>query len=520
MIIFQKVLKSRVLLISIAVAVLLIGTAAMLFIWKPWEQDLELRAAGEAEAVMTTKITVYDGIWNPTRYSDELYYPIGITLLGGDIVVADSKCDRIKIIDGDRNVRVGLPGQFGLSYNDSGALVDGFRENAMFMKPAGVFACPDGNVIIADTGNHVIRMMDDEYVITIAGNGISGFSDGAEGSAQFSSPRSAVMCFDGYIYVADTMNHVIRRIDKNGYVSVFAGEPQESGFADGSLAEARFNEPSGLYIDTSGALYVADSANHAIRLIENGMVTTIAGRPGELDRFTGYHQGGYVDGENENARFNFPRDVALMPDDSILVADSMNHAIRLITPDETLTLVGNGTAGQFYASAENLKMTRPEGVCTDGQMLFISDSLNNRVLAVPLTEHILEGRPSRIRMLADTGVSTTSRYSYHGDIRVYIGDQWVDMGRVPPWNTADSIYVPIRPLFEALGATVTLDERTNTITISIKGQDTVLASDVDYFILRGIAVTTIEEIERLFPYTFEWFPEFSVIALHVPGYLR
>ena len=94
------------------------------------------------------------------------------------------------------------------------------------------------------------------------------------------------------------------------------------------------------------------------------------------------------------------------------------------------------------------------------------------------------------------------------------------MGRVAPWNTADAIYVPIRPLFEALGAIVSLDERTNTLTISIQEWDTVLALDIDYFILRGIAVTTIEEVERLFPHTFEWFPEFSTIALHVPRDLR
>ena len=198
----------------------------------------------------------------------------------------------------------------------------------------------------------------------------------------------------------------------------------------------------------------------------------------------------------------------------------MNHAVRKITPTETHTLVGNGVAGQFYASAENLRITEPSGVATDGETLFISDTSNNRVLEVPLNERIMAGRPSREKLLADTGLTTDSRYAYTGDIRVFIDDRRVDMGRVAPWNTPDSIFVPIRPLFEALGASVTVDERTHVLTISVQEQDTVLRLDIDYFILRGVAVTTIEEIDRLFPYVLEWFPEFSLITLHIPFDLR
>jgi len=514
-------LKRKKFLILLAFAFLFISTAIVLLVLRPWsEESYSMRTTGEAEAVMTTKITVLDGLWEPTRHSDELYYPIGLAMLDGNIVVADSKCDRIQILNNDKNRRIGSPGQFGYSYRDSGALIDGYREHAMFMKPSSVFVCPAGSVIIADTNNHAIRRMDDEFVITIAGNGTAGFSDGIEGQAQFNHPRSAVMCPDGFIYVADTLNHVIRRIDSIGAVTVYSGSPQESGFVDGSLSDARFFEPSGLCIDADGVIYIADSANHAIRKIENGIVSTIAGVPGDIDRNSGYHIGDYVDGDNKLARFNFPRDITLLSNGDLVVADSLNHAVRLINPDGTRTIAGNGMAGQFYLSAENLKITRPEGIYANGETLYISDSYNNRVLAVPLTERILEGRPSRSQMLTETGISTTSRYSYQGDIRIFIGDKWVDMGRVAPWNTADAIFVPIRPLFEALGATVWLDERTDTLTITINEQDTILALDIDYFILRGVAVTTMEEIERLFPHTIEWFPEFSTIALHVPDDLR
>jgi len=507
----------------LAGAVLFVGVIIGLLIWRPWANRDMRRITGEAEAVMTTKIVVHDGIWDSTRYTDEFYYPKGIALKDGKIVVADHMCDRIQILGGDRNTRIGMPGQYGLSYRDSGAFVDGYRENAMFMKPVGVSVGADGTLIIADSGNHVIRRINDEFVITIAGTGYAGFSDGKESEAQFNTPRAAVESPDGSIYVADTLNHVIRRIDREGNVTVFAGKPGVSGYMDGNLHEALFFEPLGICIDSNGVIYIADSANHAVRRIENGIVTTIAGRPGDIDIQTGYPEGGYTDGINTEVKFNFPRDVALLDNPQgtfILVADSLNHAIRVITPTDTFTLVGNGMAGQFYKSAENLRMTEPSGVATDGETLFIADTSNNRVLEVPLTERIMAGRPSRERLLADTGMTIDSQYAYTGDIRVFIDDQRVDMGRVAPWNTADSIFVPIRPLLEALGATVTLDERTHVLTISVQEQDTVLRLDVDYFILRGVAVTTIDEIERLFPYVFEWFPDFSLIALHIPFDLR
>ena len=516
----QKTKKKLILILPIA-AVLIAGAAVTFFLWKPWTDDAPaLTTTAYAEAVATTKVKIYDGVWDPQRYTDELYYPVGVAVYDENLIIADSMCDRIQIIDGDKNKRIGIPGQYGFSYFDSGALIDGYRENAMFMKPAGVAVAPGGGVIICDTGNNVIRRMDDEFVVTVAGNGYSGFKDGKEVDARFNAPRAAVADADGVIYVADTMNHCIRRIDQDGNVTLFAGNPEEPGWRDGAPLDAMFHEPSGVAISPSGEIYIADSANHCIRKIANGAVTTIAGAPGDIDRTTGYPAGGYIDGSSETARFNFPRDVALTPDGSILVADAMNHAIRLIERGATRTLAGNGMAGQFYASAENLALTRPEGICVDGGMLYISDTVNNRVVSIPLSDRVMEGRPSRDEMLKTSGVTTDSRYSYHGDIRIYIDNERVNMGRVQPWNTSDTIYVPIRPLFEALGAVVTLDETTNILDITIAEKDTLLYLNEDYFIMKGVAVTTIDEIVRLFPYTFEWFPEFSLIALHIPSDLR
>lgn len=479
-------------------------------------EEAQIATTGKAEAVMTTKTTVSNGIWSQKRYSDELYSPIGMVIQDGNLVVADSMCDRIQIFDGKENIRVGKVEQYGVSYVTSGALVDGYRESAVFNKPSDVALSPDGSIIICDTNNHVIRRMDDTYVITIAGNSERGYSNGKEGKSSFNAPRSVAVDANGIIYVADTLNHCIRKVDLDGNVTLYAGTPQESGYRDGALEQAQFYEPVGLCFSQEGELYIADSANHCIRKIEGDKVITVVGMPGEIDKDTGYSPGGYIDGTIEESRFNFPRDIDFLEDGSMIVADSLNHAVRMVTPSETRTLAGNGMGERYYESVENLKLTRPEGVCVDGDTLYIADTLNNCIVSIPLTQRILAGRLGREAMLAQTGISTHSKYSYNGEIRVYINGERLDMGRVQPWNSADYIYVPIRPLFEALGGRVVLDEKTEILTITIGEEKTLLKLNEDYFILKGIAVTTTDEITRLFPYTFEWFSEFSLIAIDIP----
>jgi len=513
--------RRKILIIAIVLIVLIFGSLTAYFILSDNIGPYDI--LGLAEAVAVTPVLYFDGLadaTDPEYIFDELYNPIGLALLGDSLVVADSMCDRIQILSASGNERIGLHGRFGLSYSYSGAFIDGFREYSMFMKPSGVFVTPSGDIIVADTDNHAIRLITGAFVITLAGNGTSGFRDGAETVAMFNHPRAVVMCPNGYIIVADTLNHVLRRIDQNGYVTLFAGLPGDSGFDDGPIEQARFFQPSGLYITTDGTLYIADSANHAIRRIQNGIVSTIAGQPGAPVSLSDYFEGGHVDGSISEATFNFPRDIALLPNGYIVVADSLNHSIRIITPTETRTILGGGDAGRFHYSTENLRLTRPEGVATDGETLFISDTFNNVVLALPLTERVLAGRPSRDRMLAETGLTINSRFAFRGDIRVFMGDERIDMGRVQPWIRGDAIFVPIRPLLEALGAEVNLNETTGVLTIVVDDTVTTLLRDLDYFILRGIMVTTLHELTRLFPYTMEWFPELSLITVYIPQDLR
>jgi hypothetical protein len=261
---------------------------------------------------------------------------------------------------------------------------------------------------------------------------------------------------------------------------------------------------------------VADSGNHAIRRIRDGQVTTIAGMPGDFNAQTGYPEGGYIDGGTNVARFNFPKDIAFTADGSIVVADSMNHAVRTISSGRVRTIVGAGKPGKHYGSAENMALTRPEGVLVDGDTLYISDTYNNRVVAIELSDSVFAGRPSRHEMLEATGLTLDERNHYTGEIRLYVGGENVEIKGVQPWNTHGQIFIPIRPLIEALGGQVENDQNAGVLTITLLSQQTRLSLDTDYFMNRGTAVTTIEELTRLFPYYIEWFPEYSLIIVAEP----
>lgn len=184
---------------------------------------------------------------------------------------------------------------------------------------------------VADTGNNVIRRIrfglsgegcPRPYdVITLAGiAGQSGSRDGAASAALFNGPRGIIDAPDGSVYVTDTGNHTIRRISPDGIVTTIAGEAGVRGSNDGPASETHFDSPSGIAVAPNGSVIIADTGNHTIRaLTTNGFVVTIAGQPGVA---------GFADGVN--ARFNGPVGVKVAPDESIYVADTSNNAIRRI----------------------------------------------------------------------------------------------------------------------------------------------------------------------------------------------
>lgn len=191
---------------------------------------------------------------------------------------------------------------------------------ATFNRPHGVAVDASGTVYVADTGNHKVRMISPDGTVTdFAGTGVVGSSDGPAGSAAFDSPVGVTVDADGNVYVSDSTRHTIRLITKLGMVRTIAGSGT-AGFADGMANNAMFSGPSGIALDAKGNLYVADSQNQAIRVVSPaGMVTTLAGSP---------QRRGMDDGTGDVASFAGPKAVAVDSSGAVYVADEQNMAVR------------------------------------------------------------------------------------------------------------------------------------------------------------------------------------------------
>lgn len=231
----------------------------------------------------------------------------------GNIVVADRDNFMIRKISVDGTVTT-------LAGSGSAGYADGAGAAAKFKQPLDVAFDPDGNVIVADNTGHLIRKVaPDGTVSTIAGDGIAGNSDGDGTNARFKNPSGLTFDKDGNIIVADRLNNLIRKITPDGKVSTIAGDGT-TGYVDGDAMSARFSGPYGVAVDSKGNIIVADLGNNKIRKITpSGKVSTIAGS-----------SRGYSDGPGISAAFYNPTDVAVDANDNIYVADNGNHAIRKI----------------------------------------------------------------------------------------------------------------------------------------------------------------------------------------------
>ena len=215
---------------------------------------------------------------------------------------------------------------------------DGDRHAARFSSPNDIATDQAGNLYIADTGNHTIRKITPQGVVsTLAGlAGVSGSEDGTGASAHFYSPRALCADAGGTLFVADYGNHVIRKVSPDGTVTTMAGSPGEAGAADGPAGLARFNGPRGIVADKIGNVYVSDTSNHAIRKITpDGNVVTFAGLSSVP---------GYADGAGVEARFDGPQRIVMDSSQNLLVADYNNCVIRKVTPEGMVTTV-SGTPG-------------------------------------------------------------------------------------------------------------------------------------------------------------------------------
>lgn len=190
-------------------------------------------------------------------------------------------------------------------------------------------------------------------VETVAGDAYRGHKDGALRAARFRDVYGLALAPDGTVVVADSESHCIRRIDiASNSVTTIAGDPENSGFADGKGSGAQFYQPRGVAVAPDGTIYVADYFNYCIRkILADGTVSTFAGKATVT---------GLKDGQGEEARFGGPISLQWMPDGSLLVTDKLNSALRKVTLDGTVTtLLGNGVDGSRDGQIAYARLSRP-----------------------------------------------------------------------------------------------------------------------------------------------------------------
>ena len=262
-----------------------------------------------------------------------------------------------------------LTGRVTTLAGGASGFADGVGASARFNLPTDVAVGLEGTVYVADYLNHRIRRIAvaSGAVTTLAGNGTAGFADGIGSDARFNHPVGLAVAPNGLVFVADEGNQRIRQIDPaSGMVITLAGNAT-AGFADGVGSAARFNFPQGLAVAASGVLYVADGGNHRIRQFDplTGAVTTLAGSTQ-----------GFADGVGSAAQFDFPSGVAVASSGTVYVTDRRNHRIRQVDPGTTeVTTIAGGTRGEKDGIGSAASFDNPIGVAfTSSGALFIAQS--------------------------------------------------------------------------------------------------------------------------------------------------
>ncbi|MBD0381097.1 stalk domain-containing protein [Paenibacillus sedimenti] len=321
-----------------------------------------------------------------------------VQLPDGSILVADTRNHIIRKISGGKVTTYAGPELPVITNSQgfpTGSLVNGKPNESFFNEPAGLAIDSNGNVYVADAANNAVRKIDaNGQVSTLAGNGVLGNKDGQGADAAFNHPSDVAVASDGTVYVADSLNHVIRKITPNGTVSTlnaaskraiqirpgtasFAGE-----FQDGSLSTAKFNEPSGLALDSKGNLYVSDTGNQRIRYIDfrTNTVATLAGSSSSYGTNELYAPGDYADGDALKAKFDFPRGLAITSEGGLLIADSLNHSVRYLLNGKVTTIAGTVSTGEADGVEQAAEFYNPTDVLvTEQGNIVVADAFNNKI---------------------------------------------------------------------------------------------------------------------------------------------
>lgn len=313
--------------------------------------------------------------------------PTGLAVLeDGSVVVADTNNDRIRLVRADAERTV-----VTIAGNGDNGWRDGEGLQAMFRRPTGVAPGPNGTVYVADSDNDVIRLLTPTpgggwTVSTFAGQSRNGgYRDGLVAMARFNRPTALTTDPAGNLYVTDQAGQRIRFIDvATKTVTTLAGDGV-SGFQDAAQGtQARFNFPSALTVAPDGTVYVLDAGNQRVRRIAPTPAHPVETIAGDAE-----YSAGYEDGSGAEARFRAQMGMVMLPEGAVLLADTANFRLRKIIPGtgaadtQVYTVAGSGLIGTRLGGGEEADLVAPTGlaVLPDDRIL-VTDSFNNTIRRV------------------------------------------------------------------------------------------------------------------------------------------
>jgi sugar lactone lactonase YvrE len=345
---------------------------------------------GTVSGLASTNVSTFagstQGYANASGTAAKFNYPNHVASdASGTIYVSDSNNFAIRKI-----TPAGLVST--LAGGNGGGVTDGTGINAQFTYPNGIATDRLGNVFVADGGTG-IRKIDASGIVTTLLSSIYSLID-------FGNTKGIVVDNSGIIYFSDNSSRIYK-IDTSNNLTVFAGGNYISGTDDGIGTSARFNNPSGLAVDATGNIYVADTSNHRIRKITpSGAVTTLAGSTS-----------GFNDGTGVSAKFSGPIGITVDSSGTLYVADTGNKRIRKITSMGVVTTIaGIAGGGSIDGNATLASFLSPNGITSDSEgNLYIVDFFDSKIRKITTSYgfSILPALPAGLVLNADGSISGT-----------------------------------------------------------------------------------------------------------------
>ncbi len=440
----------------------------------------------------------YNGDGTPaTNFT--LNTPAGIGVVGTDVFFVDSGNGRLRKVVGSTMTSVASDGSGGF-FGDTG-----LANAAKLDGPMGVTVDAAGNYYIADTNNHVIRKVNasDGKINTIAGTpGVASANpadtngDGGSAlSATFNKPTSVALDAQGNFYVADTGNNRIRKIDSNGTISTLAG-----------LNAPSLNGPSSVVVSGNN-LYFADPGNHVVRrfLLNDGVLSVFAGIQGS----PGHTGDG---GASGSARLNRPSGLAVNSGGDLFIADTGNHRVRRVSGGIISTVVTQGIPRSGFegdgGTANTARMNSPSSVAVDAAgNLYIVDKGNNRIRRVVAATNIINTviGNGEIGFGGDGGQATSAKLGLAnavavGSAGVFVADTGNNRIRlaIAPPNTAPALTSP---------GNQTIGEGSN-LAFTLSATDSNSGQTITYSMTGAPTGATLNSLTGAFSYT----PGYDVVT--------